>query len=559
MRHLILYIVTFILAGCVACSRDKAAVARLDSADSLMESRPDSALRILESINRDSITVDATKARYALLMSQALDKNYIDVTSDSLIATATRYYADRPDSPEFMKSLFYQARTYYNDRRFDRAAADGTHAYEIAVKLNDPFWTGKTADLIADIFNETYNKEECINFRKIAVSSYATASNTCFHDWALTNLAIDYINHEQPDGALSIADSLIQNSPSAVHDSAFISQCYNIIFQSYLDKNQPNKAKEYLHKMSQYIDKQLTTINYSDIAIIEIQLGNLSKAKSYIDSAITLQDTTNIQDMLAVGAAKLEFARKTGDINEQSDLIEKIFCIQNNEIRKTLKQSAIGAQRDFYNSQLTITLEKEAKIKNSIITAIIISIVVFAVLILFFIIIIKLKNQTLELRINEVALLSAEINRRDNISNNIENNRLRNTIDKLLSERFILINKFFDEYYESGDSPIGKNAIFNRVEKEIKNLSSKKNLSEIESLVNETLDNIIVRFKNEFPELCQDDVTFFMLNVAGLSPRAIGLFMKIKLKTVYTRKTRLKDRILNSKSDHIDEFLSKLQ
>lgn len=559
MRHLILYIVTFILAGCVACSRDKAAVARLDSADSLMESRPDSALRILESINRDSITVDATKARYALLMSQALDKNYIDVTSDSLIATATRYYADRPDSPEFMKSLFYQARTYYNDRRFDRAAADGTHAYEIAVKLNDPFWTGKTADLIADIFNETYNKEECINFRKIAVSSYATASNTCFHDWALTNLAIDYINHEQPDGALSIADSLIQNSTSAVHDSAFISQCYNIIFQSYLDKNQPNKAKEYLHKMSQYIDKQLTTINYSDIAIIEIQLGNLSKAKSYIDSAITLQDTTNIQDMLAVGAAKLEFARKTGDINGQSELIEKIFCIQNNEIRKTLKQSAIGAQRDFYNSQLTITLEKEAKIKNSIITAIIISIVVFAVLILFFIIIIKLKNQTLELRINEVALLSAEINRRDNISNNIENNRLRNTIDKLLSERFILINKFFYEYYESGDSPIGKNAIFNRVEKEIKNLSSKKNLSEIESLVNETLDNIIVRFKNEFPELCQDDVTFFMLNVAGLSPRAIGLFMKIKLKTVYTRKTRLKDRILNSKSDHIDEFLSKLQ
>lgn len=157
MRKILIYITASILACCLACSRDKAAIALLDCADSLMESQPDSALCILESINRDIITGNETKARYALLMSQALDKNYIDVTSDSLIATATRFYADRPDSPELMKSLFYQARTYYNDGRFDRAAADATHAYEIAVKLDDPFWTGKTADLLADIFCETYN------------------------------------------------------------------------------------------------------------------------------------------------------------------------------------------------------------------------------------------------------------------------------------------------------------------------------------------------------------------------------------------------------------------
>ncbi len=558
MRKILIYITASILACCLACSRDKAAIALLDGADSLMESHPDSALCILESINRDIITGNETKARYALLMSQALDKNYIDVTSDSLIATATRFYADRPDSPELMKSLFYQATTYYNDGRFDRAAADATHAYEIALKLDDPFWTGKTAYLIADIFCETYNREECINFRKTAISSYASASNIYFHDWALTNLAIDYLNNEKPDKALSITDSLMQNSSFAFQDSAFTAQCLNIMFQSYFDKNQLNDAKEFIYKIAQYTSKPFTAVNYSDMAIIEIQIGNLSTAKSYIDSAVILCDTSNIQDLIAIETANLAFARKTGDIYAQSELTEKIFSIQNNEIRKILKQSAIGVQRDFYNHQLMLTLQKEDRIKKSIITWSILSFIIFVALLLLFITTIKLKNRNLELKMNEIALLSAEINKRESATESVNDNRLRNMVDKLLSERFTLINKFFDEYYENGDSPVGKTAIFNRVEKEIKNLSSKKNLNEIESLVNETLDDIIFRFRKEFPELSSDDVTFFMLNVAGLSPRAIGLFLKIKLKTVYTKKARLKDRILNSTSTDTEEFLTKL-
>ena len=32
------------------------------------------------------------EAKYALLLSQALDKNYIDLQSDSIIAPAVRYY-----------------------------------------------------------------------------------------------------------------------------------------------------------------------------------------------------------------------------------------------------------------------------------------------------------------------------------------------------------------------------------------------------------------------------------------------------------------------------------
>ena len=50
----------------------------LADVDSYIESRPDSALVVLEGIDKAELTSKELEAKYALLLSQALDKNYID-------------------------------------------------------------------------------------------------------------------------------------------------------------------------------------------------------------------------------------------------------------------------------------------------------------------------------------------------------------------------------------------------------------------------------------------------------------------------------------------------
>ena len=49
-------------------------------------------MQILQSFTINDLHTSAGKARYALLKSMALDKNYIDVTSDSLTSIALVYY-----------------------------------------------------------------------------------------------------------------------------------------------------------------------------------------------------------------------------------------------------------------------------------------------------------------------------------------------------------------------------------------------------------------------------------------------------------------------------------
>ena len=65
-------------------------ISRLDEAEALLQNKPDSALTILQQLKSEG--GQAEQARYALLYSEALDKNHIKVTNDSLIRQAWSHY-----------------------------------------------------------------------------------------------------------------------------------------------------------------------------------------------------------------------------------------------------------------------------------------------------------------------------------------------------------------------------------------------------------------------------------------------------------------------------------
>lgn len=57
-----------------------------------IDSAPDSALQVLEAMPSEHFLLPRDRADYALLKSIALDKNYIDLTDDSLARIATKGY-----------------------------------------------------------------------------------------------------------------------------------------------------------------------------------------------------------------------------------------------------------------------------------------------------------------------------------------------------------------------------------------------------------------------------------------------------------------------------------
>jgi len=81
-----------LLALLTACNDPKPVTDALHRAETLMNEYPDSALAVLNTLSPDAMGKNRTRALYALLYTQAQDKNYIDEVNDSLISVAVDYY-----------------------------------------------------------------------------------------------------------------------------------------------------------------------------------------------------------------------------------------------------------------------------------------------------------------------------------------------------------------------------------------------------------------------------------------------------------------------------------
>ena len=124
-------------ALCLAACTRPAAVPELNTADSLMEQRPDSALALLRRIDTLRLSAQHDRARYAMLLSMALDKNYIDLKDFHVLQPAIDYYEDHGTPTEQMRTFYYQGRIYQNAGNMSKALQTYLKALERGKESND--------------------------------------------------------------------------------------------------------------------------------------------------------------------------------------------------------------------------------------------------------------------------------------------------------------------------------------------------------------------------------------------------------------------------------------
>ncbi len=152
--------------------------------------------------------------------------------------------------------------------------------------------------------------------------------------------------------------------------------------------------------------------------------------------------------------------------------------------------------------------------------------------------------------IEELSMLIAERTNR--------NHELEAKVNALYGSRLDTLNMLCNEYFEKSESEKMKLTLYNEVEKHILALRNSKSIAELENIVNTYLDDILVKVKDQLPELNHNDITLLTYLYAGFSPRAVCIFTDIKIKNLYNRRSRLKDRILASDAPDKEYFVSKM-
>lgn len=172
MARFVPLLICLILAGCTGTYKS-----RIQDAEALMGEHPDSAYTILSSISRHEIPGRRDKARYALLYSQALDKNWIDVDNDSLIRIAVDYYRNHGQNIDKAKAFYYSGIVYYNASDIDEAMKAFVKARIYADKTDDQYLRGLIYNIIGDLYYSQYSFDEALQMYSSAVDAFSRIDN----------------------------------------------------------------------------------------------------------------------------------------------------------------------------------------------------------------------------------------------------------------------------------------------------------------------------------------------------------------------------------------------
>lgn len=204
--HLSILLIIISFPSIVGCSYSQTHQS-LDKVASYMDACPDKALEVLQEMSVPK--QKALTARYALLYTMALDKNYIDTTDISVIMPAVEYYDHRGSKMDRMKSLFYLGRIQSNAKDYPEAMMSQMKAKSYADEIGNTYWSA----MLASALGYTYNLNMCVSGEiecmEKALELWKEYGDSTHITIAMYNLALAYHNNRQFDKSDSLYCILI--------------------------------------------------------------------------------------------------------------------------------------------------------------------------------------------------------------------------------------------------------------------------------------------------------------------------------------------------------------
>ena len=538
MRSIAAILSIFLFVGCNINRTSKV----LADVESYISDRPDSALCVLESLDSDVLNTRRLRAHHALLHAMALDKNYIDVTDDSLANVAVNYYQKHGKKKYLARSLYYKALAHYYAKDYEVAIVDATRAENIA-RESDSLYLGFTKVLQADIYISNHNEVEELTCLEEAAMIYNNIGAAYYENVATFRLAQSCINNNFYDRAHELLTRLVSDSTvikkirlKAIRENAFL-----MTVSPEPDYESAVSGYEYVYSKdkSYLVNPHCWAFKYS-----LTQLGKIDRAKQ-------LEKELNFylsQDVASYWQYRI--ARISGDKESALKSLEQYLTLDNEEVKKVLKQSISVSQRDFFNSQSQL-YEHKVKINRLIIVSIIISsiliLVITALLILRYI---HSQRQERESYLQYAEEITRQLREYKN------NHSLRKKYIATYKSRYETIGALYDQYVHANGRVDAEKIIYRKVVSLIDELRLEiERSSELERMLNEDLDGIMDKLHAELPRLKKKDYLLFGFISLGFDATVISHFMDTTVNTVYIRKSRLKKQIEESSAEHKSQFL----
>ena len=149
--------------------------------EDIIQDDPATAYSMLAGVNKDSLFTPGDKALYSLLMSIALDKNYIDLQSDSIVAPAVRFYSSSPDHYRKFLSYYYLGRVQENAEDYTNAISSYIEAGKVGSRYIPLEYRIRLNTRKGTVYYHQFALDKALESYKAAKTLAESASNPAFY------------------------------------------------------------------------------------------------------------------------------------------------------------------------------------------------------------------------------------------------------------------------------------------------------------------------------------------------------------------------------------------
>lgn len=519
MKHL--GVILFLAVCLVSCDSHSVHWDTLSQVESYIEERPDSALATLERIDISELSGKKEKAKFALLHSMALDKNFIDKTDFEVLQPAMDYYGGNGSATDKLRTCYYQGRIYQNQGNDALAMISFVKALDAGPQSKDNLTKARILVAQSNIYYSLMEWDKVCVVNIEAANYYYELGRINNYVYCLLRCVGGYIQCNNYDKAKELLDKCYQHTESLPESIISEIYSYHLIYSAAVNDfaSVPVIISDYLENVSD------ENIDYLTIAGAYADMGVYDKAEEMLNRT----DTESLEDnhlTLKYYTILLKIFEYKGDYREAYGVYLKF-----NELNDSILFSIFENDTQFIEEKHALEIQniKERETKNKLILLTIIVGVVFIAVTIY--LRSRLKYRTIqqthaEQEAERYRLLYQQMEyEKDNLSKLLSQNDddgLDSDIRNIVAGRIELLNKFLTVHI-TNNSKAGL-----KVDKELDNLlADKESFMASTRLAFTGSHPNFIKYLEEH-NLTKREIEYCCLYALGLKGKEIGTYIKMR-------------------------------
>ena len=497
----------------------------------------------MKSIAPNDLKTKEEKARYALLMTAALNKNYIVISSDSLIKVAVDYYSIRNDQHRRMMANYYQGLTLNNANDNTAAIIALEKAEKDALDLDDHLYAGLIFRTKGEVYNKTLNDQAAQLCLKEAIAHFKFLDNPDYAAYSELGLVNSYLNSHD----FSMAEQQLESVLSYNNDN--LNSYYPIdkaIIQIQKYKNPVEAIRLFRVSQNSLFDLH----DYSFYALAMERIGQRDSADKYFSKAYALCHS-NV-DSVAVDFMYADILHRRGKDNEAYQLTRNAAFVQDSVTRVLLQQSVSNAQRDYYKAESQLQEEQVARLRERNLLGTATALLALTLLAGLTLSYRKRKEHEIQEQILKVNLTQSELKQAEQTNAFL--------LGSLFSEKLNHLDKLSGDYILA-NSDKERMAALKKFREEIEAMRTNDDLFlSLEKDLDRYCDGVMTKLKDQVPAIKGENRKLISLFFAGLPYSTVQLIMnRPSIDSLKTARSRFRKEIKAVNAPDEELFLRLLE